>query len=66
MEMKTTLRSSACGEVCTREEKERGGGKREPLGMATDFDLQILVIYVMFKLTIWVAGTDDRVINFEP
>ena len=35
--------------------------------MAKDFDFQISVIYVMFKFTIWVAGTDDRVIlNFEP
>ena len=47
-----------------REEKEMGRGKR---GMAKDFDLQIPAIYVMFKLTIWVAGTDDRVIiDLEP
>ena len=26
-------------------------------GMAKDFDLQIRVIYVLLKLTIWVAGT---------
>ena len=53
-------------EKCAQgEEKEKGGGKREPVGMATDFNLQILVMYVMFKLTVWVAGTDDRVINFE-
>ena len=28
-----------------------GKGKREPVGMAKDFDFQMPVIYFMFKLT---------------
>ena len=54
--------------MCKEREGRKGGrGERKPAGMAKDFDSQILGIYVMFKLTIWVAGTDDRVIiNFEP
>ena len=44
----------------------RERGEREPIGIAKDFDFQIPTIYVMFKLTIWVADTDDRVIlNFQ-
>ena len=39
------------------EGKERGRGKREPVGMAKDFDFQMPVIYVIFKLTIQVAST---------
>ena len=41
------------------EGKERGRGKREPLGMAKVFDFQMPVIYVMFKLTIQVASTTE-------
>ena len=54
--------------MCKEREGRKGGrGERKPVRMAKDFDSQILGIYVMFKLTIWVAGTDDRVIiNFEP
>ena len=37
--------------------RERGKGKREPAGMAKDFDFQMLVIYVMFKLTVQLACT---------
>ena len=29
----------------------------EPVGMAKDFDFQILVIYVMYELTVQVAST---------
>ena len=36
---------------------ERGSGKREPVGMAKDFDFQMLVILVMFSLTIQVTST---------
>ena len=56
--------------MCKEREGRKGGrGERKPVGMAKDFDSQILGIYVMFKLTIWVAGTDDRVIitsSLEP
>ena len=37
--------------------KEVGRGKRVPEGMAKDFDFQMPVIYVMFKLTTQVEGT---------
>ena len=49
---------------CAQREGRKGGrGKRKPVGMAKEFDSGI---YVMFKLTIWIAGTNDRVIiNFE-
>ena len=47
------------------EEKERGGGRRELVGMAKDFDFQTTVIYVMFKLTIWVASRTTTTANFE-
>ena len=33
-----------------------GEGKREPVGMAKDFNFQIPVDYVVFKLTIQVAS----------
>ena len=36
----------------------------EPVGMAKDFDFQMPVIYVMFKLTIWVAST-TRTVNLN-
>ena len=36
---------------------ERGRRKREPVGMAKDFNFQIPVVYVMFKLTIHVTST---------
>ena len=39
------------------EGKERGREKRLHVGMAKDFHFQMLVIYVMFKLTILVAST---------
>ena len=52
--------------LCTERGEGKGRGKGM-VGMAKDFDFKIPVIYVMFKLTIWVVGTDDRVIlNFEP
>ena len=41
--------------------RERGRGKREHEGMDKDFDFQMPVIYVMFKLTIWVAKTTRTV-----
>ena len=41
-----------------------GRGKREPIGMARDFDLQLPVIYIMFKLTIRVKSTTTAA-NFE-
>ena len=47
------MESLACEQ---KEEKERGRGKREPVGMAKDFDFQMPAIYVMFKLSIWVAS----------
>ena len=37
--------------------------KREPVGMAKDFDFQMLVIYVMFKSTIQVASTTTTATN---
>ena len=46
------------------EEKETGRGKREPVGMAKDFDFQMSVVYVMFRLTIWVAST-TRTVNLN-
>ena len=45
--------------VCEQGEgKEMGREKREPLGMEKDFNFQMPVIYIMFKLTIWVASTE--------
>ena len=35
----------------------RGKGEREPVGIAINFDFQMLVIYVMFKLTVQLACT---------
>ena len=43
--------------------KEGGRGKREPVGMAKDFDFQMPKIYVIFKLTIQVARTFSRKIR---
>ena len=40
-----------------------GEEKREPVGMAKDFDFQMPVIYVMFRLAIQVASTTTT--NFE-
>ena len=37
-------------------EEKRGRAKRELVGMAKDFNFQLLVIYVMFKLTIHVTS----------
>ena len=37
--------------------KERGREKKRPAGMAKDFDFQMPVIYVVFKLTIQVEST---------
>ena len=44
--------------------KEREGGKREPVGVAKNFDFQMPVIYVMFELTIRVASPAATA-NFE-
>ena len=44
--------------------KRRGKGKREPVGMAKDFDFRMPVIYVMCKLTIQVVCTTTAA-NFE-
>ena len=50
--------------ACEQEQgKERGRGKREPVGMAKDFNFQTQIIYFMFKLSIWVASTTTA--NFE-
>ena len=58
--------TSACGEMCT--EKEGGKVKKKKGACryhAKDVDLQFPVIYTTFKLSIWEAGTDSRVIiNF--
>ena len=51
--------------ACERGEgKERGGGKREPVEVAKNFDFQMPVIYVIFKLTIRVASPTTTA-NFE-
>ena len=39
----------------------KGRGKREPVGMAKDFDFQLTLICAMFKLTIWVAITTTAI-----
>ena len=43
-----------CEQPAARKERER---KKRPVGMAKDFDFQMLVIYVVFKLTIQVDNT---------
>ena len=54
---------SACGKwlssysLWTARRLRKGNGKREPVGMAKDFDFQMPVICGMSKLTIWMAIT---------
>ena len=50
--------------VACEQVKERGTGKREPVGETKDFTFQMPVIYVRFILTIQVAST-RRTANFE-
>ena len=67
-EMKTSLSlRSVISRVCEqREGKEKGTGKgtgkgrgkREPVRMSKDFDVQTPVIYVKYKLPIWIASTE--------
>ena len=44
----------ACEQPAAGKEGEK---EKRPVGMAKDFDFQILVIYVVFKLTIQVEST---------
>ena len=66
--MKTSLRSVITHQPVTKCVQREGKEREEEKGACRygqRFRLQIPVIYVMFNLTIWVAGTDDRVIiNF--
>ena len=50
---KMAERFGCCETFWTSEwQEEWGKGKKEPVGMAKDFDFQMLVIYVMYDLTV--------------